>query len=165
MKALLILPGDQDATEVVDLPAKNRGDTMRKLLGCQRLERIPKLNQLKQIDTKSGDSIEYEMWVDEEGGPMCNNREYNACGTITSHPLGESLGLLIYGPCIVIRTNKSKSLSLGDWGAICDALWYDEDLVEANFENHSHIRFGDIVRQFGFVPPANKTVSAGASEE
>lgn len=131
------MPGDEKLTKVVQISKTGpdvRVHEMQQHIGADRVELWPKQHQLKQIKFDDEHIYEFDLWVDEEGGPYCNNRTYNRCATITAHPLGEVLGWFVYGPALLVRKGK-KDLDEEDWKKITRATYYDHKLVQMNIDD------------------------------
>lgn len=135
--ALLIKPGTENIEEV-EIRRKNSLEDMQKYIGG-RVERAFQL--LKKVYYDKDHIYQYELWIDEEGGPFCKDLNYNGCATISLHPNAEySNGgsHRLHGPVLMIRTGKQKNkgLFLEDWKRISRATYYNEELVEKNIDEN-----------------------------
>ena len=143
--ALLILPGkDSEETikEIMIDNTKSENNNNKRLKQMQELiggyiEKAPRL--LKKVYFDDDYIYNYELWVDEEGGPYCKDLDYNGCATISLHPHAEISNegcFRLHGPAIMIRTgkDKNKGLFIEDWKRISRATYYDSKLVTKNLE-------------------------------
>lgn len=92
INALLIMPGNESNTKVVSIgrPTIKNSTFLKdcyKHIDCATIERWPYQVKLEKIYFDDDHIYYYEIWVDEEGGPMCKTRKYNVCATLTGHPL------------------------------------------------------------------------------
>jgi hypothetical protein len=130
--AILILPGDEDNSTLVDIETKGgapRYKSLAKALGAERAEQWPPQYTLEALDGGGGRKYSYDLFVDEEG--VLKGLPYNRCATLSAHPLGEARVRWIHGPCVLIARDR-RGLTLDDWKRICQAVYYDDDLVEKN---------------------------------
>jgi hypothetical protein len=123
--ALLVLPGDEKNTSVVDV----LNNDCAALLGCSRIERWPYRYQLDTVVGPDGHLYRFEIWVDEEGA--VKQLPVNLCATLAAHPLNEYRGRVIRGPALLVSLDGA-SFTLDDWGGVCQSVWYDDGLVEVN---------------------------------
>jgi hypothetical protein len=124
--SLLILPGDESLTTVVD------SKDPREILQCT-VQMWPYCYQLDTITYKDDNGInnyKFDIYVDESG--LCKGLEENLCGTLAAHPLNEAKRKIIVGPCAIIPLNNEVKYTLDDWKKICKAVWYNTDLIESN---------------------------------
>ncbi len=123
--ALLVLPGDEKKTTVVNY----RGASYAELLGCRYAERWPYQFQLDTVVGPDGRQYRFDIWVDDEGA--VKELPVNLCATLAAHPLNEFRGRVIYGPALLVPKGKIP-FTLDDWKSICQGVWYVEDLVGVN---------------------------------
>ena len=145
--ALLIMPGvaSENNPKLIQINKKNMLKDLYKHIDCNQVQMAPKFMEKLQYDKKH--VYHFEMWIDEEGGPYCKNRDYNGCATVTNHPNGELIEWCrVHGPAILIRTVKGgrarKDFTLDDWKKIVkctQAFAGDIKLVEKNIKENSLI--------------------------
>ena len=123
--ALLVYPGDESKTVVVDLSVD-----YAKTLRCRIIEKWPYIYQLDKIVGAGDNYYRFDIWVDEEGSLY--DKSDNMCATLAAHPLNEVRGLIIKGPALLVPIDKTIKYTLDDWRNICQGVWYDSSLVTIN---------------------------------
>jgi hypothetical protein len=136
MQGLLIKPGDESKTEVLVLgPVNKRHEVMAKAIGCYNIERLPHLGQRRPIVyEKDGERKVYtlDLFCDEEG-LLRKDPVHNPCAEFTYNILGA--GPTWSGVCgSVVAVDEHHSLTLDDWKKICQAVYYDEDMAQKNYD-------------------------------
>jgi hypothetical protein len=136
VRALLVVPGDESLTRAVEVDPDDARQLARHI-GCDLVELWPRSHSLRKVDTPSGRSYRYDIWVDEEGA--INGAEANMCATFAAHPLGQAMGLVVAGNALLVSTDKAQpDLGVDDWRQICQGVYYDDDMVDHNVKQNSH---------------------------
>ncbi len=117
-KILLVLPGDEDLTTVID---EDKVPFKMERWSVQR----------DYVIGPSGRKYKFDIFVDDSG--VIKGDKLNLCATLSADPFGEVNCSLIYGSAVLISRDKDyPNYSLDDWKEICNGVWYDDDLVEKN---------------------------------
>jgi hypothetical protein len=128
-KALLVQPGDESKTTVVTInPNSLSGDILGKGV---ILVTWPYPLTKDIIHAPNGRQYRLEMYVGDNSA--IDGSELNPCATLTMDPLGEFKGNHVFGPALIHSIDKKHpDLTLDDWKNICQAVWYNEELVDKN---------------------------------
>jgi hypothetical protein len=127
--ALLVLPGSEELTKEVRTDVSV--GSIRNILAASHVEQWPGQWQLNTVEGPAGQAFSYNIYVNGEG--LSRGQDQNLCATLAAHPLNEVRGRIIVGPALFVSTDPGRvSLSLADWKAICQAVWYDDILVSKN---------------------------------
>jgi hypothetical protein len=113
----------------VDIPKdEDILDTCAKLIKCRQVEKMPRNKQVYPI-TAEKKKYYLDFYVDGEAAVL--HLEPNLCAEYAYSVAGAVIQP-IFGDVVVV--DKKGNLTKEDWKNICQAVYYNDELKEANFQ-------------------------------